>query len=148
MKVEEINELLRRVASEIIPEFNQNEWFANEINSPGSNIFGVLSMLRGLSYGKYRFVIDIPQRLSYSGNLYVFSDYQRQGLGRKLVKFREKVCKEAGIEKVIINNNENPSFWNHFGYNPLSDSQRLDLTMFNKIEFREDLENPMYKDLK
>ena len=148
MKEQEINELLRRTAVEIIPGFNENEWFALEFNHPGSNIFGVLSHCGGVTYGKYRFILDIPQKLSYNGDLFVLPNYQGQGLGRMLVEFRESVCKELVIEKVVINNDENPTFWQHLGYKPINLVHKFYLTKRKGIQFGDGPGIPTYKRIK
>ncbi len=60
--------------------------------------------------------LDLQKRVSYSGNLFVSTNLEGQGIGRRLVELREEFCKKLGIEKIVISTCTNHSFWEHMGY--------------------------------
>ncbi len=147
MNTKYIDALIRKHAAAVIPEFDESRWFALEFNHAGSNVFGVLSHLGSVEYGKYRFLLDIPNRLSYNGDLKVDDEHRGKGLGRKLIELRETICEELGIQKIIINNNENSAFWEHLGYKQVNGLQEFYLKVRFGINFQKDKETPVYKDI-
>ncbi|MBN1275699.1 GNAT family N-acetyltransferase [Candidatus Woesearchaeota archaeon] len=67
-------------------------------------------------FGEYSFDLDLHERLSYNGYLWVHPGLRGRGLGHCLVSFREAVCLEAGVEAVLISTNGNAPFWERMGY--------------------------------
>lgn len=68
--------------------------------------------------------IDTKRKVRFDDVIEVHSSLQASGLGRALVEASEKLCRERGVELVVINNCENGGFWDHLGYKRLLRGQR------------------------
>ena len=60
--------------------------------------------------------LDLKILCCYDGKIELPKNLKGKGLGRKLVEGRESVCKMLKFRFLIINNNQNTSFWKHIGY--------------------------------
>ncbi len=105
--------LLRELAKRTLPQYNPEEW---TLDRKDENKIYVASTLDEPIFAKINFEINTDLKLSYDGLINVPDHYRSNGLGSKLVGIREKFCQELGIEKIIINENENPSFWSNKGF--------------------------------
>ncbi len=67
--------------------------------------------------GSYQvFNADLANKIAYEGSLNLEESWRGRGLGRKLAVAREEICSKLGVDLVVINKNENDSFWAHMGY--------------------------------
>ena len=114
----EANRKIRTIALELFPEFDDSYWHSWSTERE-IKVSGWLKQPNELSYGSYNFVIDGDHGISYRGYLEVNNDKRGKGYGKRLVELREKISLELGAYLVVINHNENPSFWRHLHYDPL-----------------------------
>lgn len=66
--------------------------------------------------GYYDFTIDTLHSASYDDLIRVYDEHQGKGISRRLVMWREELCKDLKLRFVIITNNDNNRFWKHMGY--------------------------------
>lgn len=131
--------ILREIANRELPQYNPEEWLLKENKN---NIY-VASMLDYPILAKMKFEINMNKKISYNGMITIPDQFRGMGLGSKLVSVREKFCQELGIEKIIINENENPNFWLNRGFEFMNSQEKEEYNYLN-YEFKE----PMIKYLK
>ncbi|MFW6311479.1 MAG: GNAT family N-acetyltransferase [Nanoarchaeota archaeon] len=131
--------ILREIANRELPQYNPEEWLIKK----NKNTMYVASMLDYPILAKMKFEINMNKKISYNGMITIPDQFRGMGLGSKLVSVREKFCQELGIEKIIINENENPNFWLNIGFE-FMDSQEKEEHIYLNYNFNE----PMIKYLK
>ena len=77
-------------------------------------------MFRGFSEKSPPILYDftLKPNSQVSDDLYISIDDQVQGYGygRKLVEAHESICRNVGINLIVVDLCTNPQFWQHMGY--------------------------------
>jgi ribosomal protein S18 acetylase RimI-like enzyme len=68
--------------------------------------------------------LDVARGYAYNVNINVNPRCRHRGIGRKLSAANEEICREAKLI-ILINNNQNPGFWQRRGYRRLNPFQRM-----------------------
>ena len=113
----EIERKIKEIGLEVFPEFNGGNWTIHTRGYDWVYIFGGLGQK---AFSGYSFAIHFKHGISYGGDVAVLREARGKNYGRRLVEAREKMCLASGASLIIINNNQNPSFWRYMDYLPLS----------------------------
>lgn len=119
------------VGEQEIQDIARNAYAGLRQEVPDHSVFVTAHSLRQVEVdfsskfaGYQLFKVDLVNRVAYDGSIKLDETFRRKGIGRALVEGREAICAQLGIDLIIINKNENDSFWNHMGY--------LSLGIFNR----------------
>lgn len=114
----EIDRRIRTIALEVFPEFDPSYWCSY---GAGGELV-VVGKLDERCYSYYAFKINKDSGISYNGDIKITYNKKSKGYARRLVEAREKISLDLGAHLILINNNQNPSFWEHMGYQPFPTS--------------------------
>jgi len=142
MDRQSITQILRKHSSKLLSGLDHDMSCVFNMEHP--KIFNIQIII---PQGEYIFSVNTINNLSYNGEITIYDLCRGRGLGPRLVSVREAVCVEAGVERILINHNTNPSFWQGQNYVPLSQSD-IDLLVDDVFLSDMRFKNPVYKKLR